>query len=81
MTTYFVMIPIGGHVCLSVEAESKDEAKGKAFDMAGEALDRILKCDDKSGATIENVELLEEVNRGNACYFPSPWKIEVEETW
>lgn len=42
MTTYFVMIPMACHVCLSVEAESEDEAKGKAFDVAGEALDRMI---------------------------------------
>jgi hypothetical protein len=80
MKTYCVMIPMAGHVCLSVEAESEDDAKEKAFDVAGEALDRMIKSDDKSDAEFQNIELLDEFNRGNFCLCPSPWEVEVEES-
>lgn len=79
MKTYYVMIPMAGHVCLSVKAESEDEAKGRAFDVAGEALERMLQRDIESGAEFENIELLDEFNRGNVCYCPSPWEVEAEE--
>lgn len=80
MKTYTVMIPMAGHVCLTVEAESKNDAKGKAFDVAGEALERMLKGDDEqSGAEFQNIELLDQFNQGNVCYCPSPWEVDVEE--
>lgn len=79
MKTFYVMIPMAGHVCLSVEAESEKEAKGKAFDVAGEALDRMLDDDIESGAKIQGVELLDEFNRGNVCNCPSPWEVTVED--
>jgi hypothetical protein len=79
MKTFYVMIPIAGHVCLSVEAESKDEAKRKAFDVAGEALDKMLGCDIESGAEIQGVELLDQFNQGNVCCCPSPLEVTVED--
>ena len=80
MKTYSVMIPMAGHVCLSVEAESEDDAKGKALGIANEALDRMLKSDDEqSGAEFQNIELLDQFNQGNVCYCPTPWEVEVEE--
>lgn len=79
MKTFYVMIPMAGHVCLSVKAESKDKAKEKAFDVAGKALEGMLTSDSESGADFQNIELLDEVNRGNVCYFPSPWEVTVEE--
>ena len=80
MKTFYVMIPMAGHVCLSVEAESKDEAKGKAFDVACEALDRgMLGCDTESGAELQNIELLDQFNQGNVCCCPEPWEVTVED--
>jgi hypothetical protein len=79
MKTYNVTIPMAGHVCLSVKAESKDDAKEKALDVAGEALDRMLKDDDESGAEFQNVDVLDQFNRGNVCYCPDPWQVDVEE--
>ena len=80
MKTYSVMIPMAGHLSLTVEAESKDDAKGKAFDVAGKALDKMLTDDDESGAEFQNIELLDQFNQGNVCYCPSPWEVEVEES-
>jgi hypothetical protein len=77
MKTFYVMIPMAGHVCLSVKAESEDEAKGRAFDIAGKALDRMLQRDIESGAEFEEVELLDEFNRGNICHCPTPWEVEL----
>lgn len=77
MKTYYVMIPMAGHVCLSVKAESEDEAKGRAFDVAGEALERMLRCDEQSGAEFQGVELLDQFNQGNVCRCPSPWEVEL----
>ena len=81
MKTYSVIIPVAGHVCLSVKAESEDDAKTKAFDVASDALNRMLKGDDgESDAEFQNIELLDQFNRGNVCYCPSPWEVEVEES-
>jgi hypothetical protein len=82
MKTFYVIIPMAGHVCLSVKAESEDEAKGRAFDVAGEALERMLRCDEQSGAEFQGVELLDQFNQGNVCYCPSPWEVTVgDDPW
>lgn len=66
MTTYNVTIPIGGHAYLVIEAESEDEAISKAMD-------------EVTLAHVDNWEALTRVNKGNVCYFPSPWEAEASE--
>jgi len=64
MREYSVCIPIAGHAYVTVEAETEEEAKDIAFEKI----------------TIDNMEdwePLEQFNRGNVCYCPSPWEIEV----
>lgn len=67
MPSYSVTIPIAGHVHITVEAESVDEAKSKA-----------LQADLGANPDIE-WDTLEMFNEGNICYCPEPWEIEVEE--
>ncbi len=64
--SYTVIIPIAGHAFVDVEATSEDEAKDKAFNSV-----------DKHH--IEEWEALEQFNRGNVCFCPSPWNVEIEE--
>jgi hypothetical protein len=64
LKTYQVTIPIAGHAFLTVEAESEKEAKEKAFDE--------VRLDD-----VDDWEALEQFNRGNVCYCPSPWEIDI----
>lgn len=63
MKTYEVTIPIAGHAFLTIEASSEREAIEKAMDEV------TLK-------DVENWECLEQFNKGNVCYCPSPWKAE-----
>ena len=65
MKEYEVIIPIAGHAFVTVEAESEDDAKEKAFEKV--TLDHV-----------ESWEPLERFNQGNICYCPSPWEVEVE---
>jgi hypothetical protein len=64
MKKYNVTIPIAGHAYVEVEAENEEDAKEKAMD--------------KTTTDIE-WEYLDQFNKGNVCYCPSPWEIEVEE--
>ena len=64
--TYTVTIPIGGHAIISVEATNEDEAKEIAMDSV-------------TNEHLETWDCLERINRGNVCYFPQPWEIEVIE--
>lgn len=57
---YNVILPIAGHAYVTVEAESEEEAIEKAFEV--EKFDEI------------EWEMLEQFNRGNVCYCPSPWE-------
>ena len=66
MREYQVTVPIAGHAFITVNADSEEEAKEKAF--AEITLDHI-----------EEWEALEQFNRGNVCYCPSPWEIDVED--
>ena len=79
MKTFSVIIPIAGHVVVDVDATSAEEAKEVAFSIAADALGRMIKDDEEQKARIENLELLEEFNKGNVCYCPSPHEIEVDE--
>lgn len=65
MKTYNVIIPIAGHAHIQVEADNEEQAKELAMDKAT--------IDD-----LEDWECLEQFNRGNVCYCPAPWEIEVE---
>lgn len=67
--TYLVIIPIGGHVTIKVDADNEDQA-------IAAALDKDLSDEDISNATWE---MLEKVNSGNVCYFPRPWEVEAIE--
>lgn len=64
MREYSIMVPIAGHAFVVVNAESEEEAKEKAFDTV-------------SIEHIESWEALEQFNRGNVCYCPSPWEIQI----
>lgn len=66
MTLYNVVIPIGGHLDIQVEAESEREAIDKAMDEAD--LNFLTSWD-----------ILDPVSQGNVLNFPSPWNIEVTE--
>lgn len=62
---YYVTIPIAGHACLRVEAESEKDAIDKAME----------------AITIDNIEEwvgLDQFNQGNTCYCPKPWKAQAE---
>ena len=61
--TYEVTIPIAGHAYLTVEANSEEEAIDIAF---GEV----------SLKDVEEWEALQQFNRGNVCYCPTPWEAE-----
>ena len=64
MPVYSVVIPMAGHLVVEVQAKDEEEAKEKAF---GEAtLDHL-----------EEWEALTQFNKGNVCYCPSPWEVEV----
>ena len=65
--TYNVIIPIAGHITFEVEAESEEEAKELAWNM------------DINDPADLSWEMLETFGRGNVCYCPSPWSVEVEE--
>ena len=65
--TYTVIVPIAGHICVSVEAKNEDEAKEKAFDA------------DICPENIEDLETLDTFIKGNVCYCPQPWEVEVIE--
>lgn len=66
MKTYGVLIPIAGHAYIEVEADDVEEAEEKAF--------MEIKQEH-----IEDWDLLRAFNRGNVCYCPSPWEVEVGE--
>lgn len=65
MPEFNVLVPFAGHIAVTVEAESEDEAIIAAMDAA--TLDNV-----------ESWEVLERFNRGNVCYCPSPWEAEAE---
>jgi hypothetical protein len=68
MKTYIVTIPIAGHVSFEIEAETEEAAKRAAWSK------------DASDAEGELTwETLETFVRGNVCYCPTPWEVEVEE--
>lgn len=64
MKRYDILVPIAGHAYVQVEAENEEQAKELA-------LEEVTIKD------IENWEPLEHFNRGNVCYCPSPWEIEI----
>lgn len=66
MKSFTVTIPIAGHLVFEVEATDAAEARAKAFDM------------DSSKGELE-WDTLETFGRGNVCYCPTPWNVEVEE--
>lgn len=58
-----VVVPIAGHVCKTVEADTEEEAIQEAI----------------ATATLEDIEswdALKRFNQGNVCYCPSPWEAE-----
>ena len=64
MKSYTVTIPMAGHVIISVEAEDENSAIEKAFESA-------------TIGDIESWDLLKQFSRGNVCYCPHPWEVEV----
>ena len=67
MKTYTVTIPIAGHAVIEVEADNAEEA-----------IERALNSDKLTIDSIESWEALEQFNRGNVCYCPSPWQAAAE---
>ena len=61
--TYGVTLPIAGHAYVEVEAETKEAAIEKA-------MKEVTKDH------LEDWDPIEQFNRGNVCYCPSPWEIE-----
>ena len=66
LKTYTVVIPMAGHLIVTVQAKDEAEAKDKAFDEAD--LNHL-----------EDWEALEKFNQGNVCHCPSPWEVEIIE--
>jgi hypothetical protein len=68
MKSFCVTIPIAGHIYVNVEAENKEQALSKAYD----AID---------AGKEDNVEweMLDRFIKGNVCYCPNPWQIEIED--
>lgn len=66
---FCVTVPIVGYSCVTVEAESEEEAKEKALDQ----------CCDFDNEDVDVVEIygVEKVSEGNVINHPF-WKIEVE---
>lgn len=67
MATYSVLIPMAGHICVEVEADSEEAAIEAAFE-----------SDDLTLKNVTEWEVLKQFNRGNVCYCPSPWDAEAE---
>ena len=65
LKSFFVTIPIAGHVHFEIEAESEEQALEKAWKTPAEE------------GELE-YERLKEFHEGNVCYCPFPWKITVE---
>lgn len=65
MPTFNVLVPFAGHIEVTVEAESKDQAITAAIGAA--TLDDV-----------ESWEVLERFIQGNVCYCPSPWEAKAE---
>jgi hypothetical protein len=68
MATFYVTIPIAGHILVEVEADNRADAIERAFD-----------SDDLSLTNCDSWEALRKFHSGNVCHCPSPWEIEVEE--
>lgn len=63
--SYDVVLPIAGHVQVTVEAESEEQAIEVAME----------------NATINDIqswEALKQFHAGNVCYCPYPWEASVE---
>lgn len=67
MAKYSVLIPIAGHICIEVDAESEQAAIDAAFE-----------SDDLTLDNVEQWEALTEFNSGNVCHCPSPWEAVAE---
>jgi len=70
MAKYIVIVPIVGVTYCSVEADSKDEAKEKAFDVCCNFNDENVQIGELYG--------VEHVYEGNCVNHPQ-WHMEVEE--
>lgn len=62
MKRYDVLVPIAGHILVTVDAASEDDAVKKAMESNDLTLDNI-----------GDWEVLEKFNSGNVCYCPRPW--------
>jgi hypothetical protein len=62
---FVVTIPVAGHAVIEVEADDKEAAIKMAMSAATEK-------------NIDSWEFLEQFNKGNVCYCPSPWRVEAE---
>lgn len=63
---YTVTFPIAGHAVKLVEAENEDAAIEKAR--------MEITSDD-----FESWDVVEQFTKGNVCYCPQPWNVEVTE--
>jgi hypothetical protein len=61
MSSYYVRVPFAGYVGIEVEAETEDEAKGKAFELEARLDGDFDECE---------WELYSEITRGNVLYAP-----------
>lgn len=63
MTKYSVDIPIAGYIYAEIEANSKEEAKEKAFE-----LDWNIDFKSKDGASLEELDVYDKIIEGNICH-------------
>ena len=63
---YGVTVPIAGHAYIEVEASSEEEAQEMAFQNV-EVRD------------MQEWDALKQFIRGNVCYCPAPWEVEIED--
>jgi hypothetical protein len=68
MKTYEVKVPIAGHLTVSVQADSEEEAIEKAVDSG-------------TMADLDCWEALKQFNQGNICHCPQPWEAEILDSY
>jgi hypothetical protein len=64
---YYVILPIAGHITVTVEAENEKDAIQKALET------------DVSVNDIDEWQTMEKFHSGNVCHCPSPWEATAEE--
>ncbi len=66
MATYEVKIPFAGYVIATVDAVGEDQAKDRAYELSGFS----ISFDHPDDADVGEVEMMDEITRGNVCSAP-----------